>query len=94
MKLHFGGHLSWYLPQKTANLDVPLEAPTRLADLLVKLNIPAGEVMLTVINGEMADLSTATVVDTDRVVLYPPIGGGEGLPEIKVTSDVQHRLLP
>jgi molybdopterin converting factor small subunit len=40
------------------------------------LNIPAGEVMLTVINGEVVDLSTATVIDTDRVALYPPIGGG------------------
>ena len=76
MRLHFGGHLSWYLPQKNANLDIPLEGPTRLVDLLVKLNIPAGEVMLTVINGELVDLSIATVTDADRVALYPPIGGG------------------
>jgi sulfur carrier protein ThiS len=76
VKLHFGGHLSWYLTQKDANLDVPLEGPTRLTDLLEMLNIPAGEVMLTVINGEVVDLSTATVIDTDRVALYPPIGGG------------------
>jgi len=76
VRLHFGGHLSWYLPQKNANLDIPLEGPTRLVDLLVKLNIPAGEVMLTVINGELVDLSIATVTDADRVALYPPIGGG------------------
>ena len=76
MRLHFGGHLSWYLPQKNTNLDIPLEGPTRLADLLVKLNIPAGEVMLTVVNGELADLSVVTVTEADQVALYPPIGGG------------------
>jgi sulfur carrier protein ThiS len=76
VRIHFGGHLSWYLPQKEAYLDVPLEAPTRLADLLVQLNIPAGEVMLTVINGELADLLSAVVTDADQVALYPPIGGG------------------
>jgi sulfur carrier protein ThiS len=76
VRIHFGGHLAWYLPQKEANLEVPLKAPTRLADLLVRLNIPAGEVMLTVVNGEMVDLASAVVSDTDQVALYPPIGGG------------------
>jgi sulfur carrier protein ThiS len=76
VRIHFGGHLAWYLPQKQANIEVALEAPTRLADLLVRLNIPAGEVMLTVINGEMVDLAGAVVTDADQVALYPPIGGG------------------
>jgi len=76
VRIHFGGHLSWYLPQKNTNLDVPLEGPTRLAELLVKLNIPIGEVMLTVVNSELADLSEVTVTDPDQVAVYPPIGGG------------------
>ena len=76
MKLHVGGQLTFYLPQKNADLEVPLEGPTRLADILAKLSIPAGEVVLVVVNGELAELSTTSVTNADRVELYPPIGGG------------------
>ncbi len=76
MKLHIGGHLTFYLPQKNADLEVPLEGPTRLADILAKLSIPTGEVVLVVVNGELAELSTTSVTNADRVELYPPIGGG------------------
>ncbi len=77
MRLHVGGHLIWYLPQKNADLDLVLESPTRLADILAKLSIPVGEVVLVVVNGELAELSTVTVTDNDRVELFPPIGGGQ-----------------
>lgn len=76
MKLHLGGHLTWYLPDKNPDLEVSVETPTRLADILTGLGIPAGEVVLVVLNGELADLSSANVTDKDRVELYPPIGGG------------------
>ena len=78
MKLHLGGHLTFYLPHNNADLEVPLEGSTGLADILAKLNIPAGEVVLVVVNGELAELSTTSVTDSDRVELYPPIGGGAG----------------
>jgi sulfur carrier protein ThiS len=77
MILHAGGHLIFYLPQKKADLDLTLEGPTRLVDVLAKLNIPGGEVVLVVVNGELAELATAIVTDNDRVELFPPIGGGQ-----------------
>ena len=76
MRLHVGGHLSFYLPHKKADLDLALESPTRLTDILAKLSIPGGEVVLVVVNGELAELSSVTVTNSDRVELFPPIGGG------------------
>jgi sulfur carrier protein ThiS len=78
VKLHVGGYLSFYLPQKNPDLEISLEGPTPLADILAKLNIPAGEVVLVVVNGKLAELSGSRVTNEDRVELYPPIGGGVG----------------
>ncbi len=76
MKLHLGGHLTYFPPQRMADLDISLEQPTPLRDILAELNVPAGEVVLVVLNGELAELDTCQVTDQDRVELYPPIGGG------------------
>ncbi len=76
MKIHLGGQLVWYNPQKTANLEIHLEGPTRLAEVLAWLKIPAGEVTLVVVNGKLEEMAEACVKDEDRVELYPPIGGG------------------
>jgi sulfur carrier protein ThiS len=76
MKLHIGGHLTFYLSEKSADLELYLEGPTRLADILANLKIPAGEVALVVVNGKLSESSTIDVTNTDRVDLYPPIGGG------------------
>ena len=43
MRLHLGGHLDWYDPQKRAWLDLHLDTPLLLTDLLQQLGIPAGE---------------------------------------------------
>lgn len=76
MNLHAGGQLAWYLPQKKSDLEIKLETPTRLTEVIARIQIPAGEVVLVVVNGELADLQTVVVSDADRVQLYPPIGGG------------------
>ncbi len=76
MRLHLGGHLSWYVPQRRAWLDVPLAGPTALADLAAALGLPAGEIAVAAVNGRAVDLAQATVCDADRVELYPPVGGG------------------
>jgi sulfur carrier protein ThiS len=76
MRLHLGGHLNWYAPHRQASLVMDLAQPTALAEILKQLNVPAGEVAITVINGRVADLQAAFVSDSDRVEVYPPIGGG------------------
>ncbi len=76
MRLHLGGHLNWYDLHKRAWLMIPLSEPVSLIELLQELQVPTGEVALTVVNGRLVELEQARVSDGDRVELYPPIGGG------------------
>lgn len=76
MKLHLGGHLNWYEPQKRAWLELSLAAPVSLRALLAGLGVPPAEVAILTINGQLASLDTAIVADADRVEVYPAIGGG------------------
>ncbi len=76
MRLHLGGHLSWYDPQRRAWLDVPLAGPAALADVIAMLGLPAGEIAVAAVNGQAVELAQARVCDADRVELYPPVGGG------------------
>ncbi len=76
MKLHLGGHLSWYGPQKHSDLEIYLPEPVALSALLQDLGIPAGEVAIIAMNGTLVELQDARVQDSDRVELFPPVGGG------------------
>jgi sulfur carrier protein ThiS len=76
MRLHLGGHLNWYDTSKRSWLELDLQAPVRLSGLLEEYGIPAAEVALYVVNGELVELEEALVSNTDRVELYPPVGGG------------------
>ncbi|MGC8782017.1 MAG: MoaD/ThiS family protein [Anaerolineae bacterium] len=76
MRLHLGGHLNWYEPQKRARLEIPLAAPTTLLALLEALHVPPGEVAIVTVNGRLSSLETTVVTDGDRVEVYPALGGG------------------
>ena len=76
MRLHLGGHLDWYDPQKRAWLDLRLDTPLLLTDLLQQLGIPSGEVAIVAVDRRAVPLEGTTVSDGNRVELYPPMGGG------------------
>ena len=76
MRIYLGGHLNFYHPQKGKWLEIKLEKPTRLAEILTSSNIPSGEVYLAAVNGEQVELQTAVVEEQDEVRLFPPVGGG------------------
>jgi sulfur carrier protein ThiS len=76
MRLYLGGHLDFYNPKAGGWLEVQLNQPTVLHDVLDQLGIPAGEVQLVVLNGELADLETTIVSNQDEVKLYSAVGGG------------------
>ena len=76
MRLHLGGHLNWYDPHKRPWLTIQLVEPVALVELLDRLQVPPGEVALTVVNGRLVSLEDARISDGDRVELYPPMGGG------------------
>lgn len=65
--------LKRYLP--SAHESYPIEPGLRIRDLLKLLGIPEYEVNLIYINGGLGNLDT-TVKGGERVVLYPPLGGG------------------
>lgn len=44
-------------------------------DLFVLLDIPAAEVKLAMVNGKSAEFTEVLAI-TDRVGLFPPVGGG------------------
>lgn len=76
MRLHLGGHLSWFDPQKRSNLEIQLTQPRQLTDLLQELGVPIAEIAVAAVNGQAVALEDARVSDDDRVELYPPVGGG------------------
>jgi sulfur carrier protein ThiS len=89
MRVHLGGHLSWYDPGKRAWLELDartvLEASTsqdrqfgRLtpAGLAQYLGLPRGEIALIAVNGRVVDPNADQLAQDDRVEFYPPIGGG------------------
>ncbi len=76
MHLHLAGHLAWYDTQKRSRLIIQLAEPVGLSDLLRDLGIPIAEIAVATVNGVVVELETARVSNTDRVELFPPVGGG------------------
>jgi sulfur carrier protein ThiS len=75
MRVHLGGHLSWYDPQKRSWIERSRAAPIVLHDLLAQLGVPPAEVSIVAVNGRLAALDDVVAGD-DRVEFYPPMGGG------------------
>ncbi len=76
MRLHLGGHLNFYAADKQSwqELEIPQAMP--LKEIVTQLGIPAAEIALAVVNGEMADLECAQVSNADIVQFFPPVDGG------------------
>jgi sulfur carrier protein ThiS len=76
VRLHLGGHLAWYDSQRRSWLEVHVQEPTSLPALAARLSLPMAEIAVAAVNGTPVPLADVTVVDGDRLELYPPIGGG------------------
>jgi sulfur carrier protein ThiS len=76
MRLYLGGHLDFYNPQAGGWLEIRLNQPTALGEVLNQQGIPAGEVQMVILNGELAELETAIVSNQDEVKLFSAVGGG------------------
>ena len=75
MKLYTGGYLAFYMPQHKKEVEIIIDTPKQLNELLEELHIPQAEVQLVAINGEQATLES-TVLDTDEVRIYSGTDGG------------------
>jgi hypothetical protein len=76
LRVHLAGHLAYYHGQKQSWFEHRLAAPVPLAQVLEQLGVPAGEVMLSVVNDDAVDLHNAVVNDSDTVQFYPATDGG------------------
>jgi hypothetical protein len=89
MRVHLGGHLSWYDPCKRAWLELDARAvleasasqdwqpgPLTPAAVARHLGLPHGEIALVAVNGRVVDPDAVPLAQDDRVEFYPPIGGG------------------
>ena len=76
MRIYLGGHLNFYHPQKENWLQIELDQPTLLKDVLIRSGIPLGEVYMIVVNCEIANLEDAVITEQDEVKVFSPVGGG------------------
>jgi hypothetical protein len=76
MKIYLDGYFSFYIGGDQQWIEVRLDEPARLSEVLAGLGIPVVEVHLTVIDGKLVDPLETVVDDTYEVRLYPPVGGG------------------
>lgn len=76
MRVHLGGHLNWYDPQKRTWVELSLPTPVTLLDLARQLGVPAAEIAVAVVNRRAVDLETTTVSNSDIVEFFSAVGGG------------------
>jgi molybdopterin converting factor small subunit len=76
MRVHLGGHLSWYDPQKRSWLELMQPRPIAVLVLARQLGVPEAEIAVVTVQRRAVDLATAVATDDDTVEFYPPIGGG------------------
>lgn len=76
MRVHLGGHLSWYDAEKRDWLEVVEPDPISLGDLAARLGVPCAEVAVIAVNRRLAHWDDAPVGGGDIVEFYPPMGGG------------------
>jgi sulfur carrier protein ThiS len=76
MKLYIGSYFAFFTSEHSHWIDIDLSKPTRLADILSDLGIPAGEVHLVVLNDELVESPKILVSNEDVVRLYPAVNGG------------------
>lgn len=76
VRVHLGGHLNWYDPQKRAWLELRPGALPSVRGLVEQLGLPPGELAVIALNGRLIELDDTPLADGDRIDFYPPMGGG------------------
>jgi sulfur carrier protein ThiS len=76
MILYAGGYLTFYTPDQKPEVEWVLPSPIELRALLTEIGIPAAEVQLVILNGEIVDLNGTQVQNRDVIKIFPGVDGG------------------
>jgi molybdopterin converting factor small subunit len=78
VRVHLWGELGFYGPERRSRFEVHLEREMSLVEALRLMGVPAADVAVTGLNGEVVRLGdpSLTVTDADRLDLFPPTSGG------------------
>lgn len=76
MKLHAGGYLAFFLPDRTSPVEFPLDHPVLLKDILEQLRVPISEIQMVSLNGSQVDWNALLVSDSDVVHIISAVDGG------------------
>ncbi|MCU0506743.1 MAG: MoaD/ThiS family protein [Chloroflexi bacterium] len=78
MRVHLWGELGYYGPERRSRFEWPVEGEIPLLDALRVMGVPAADVAVCGVNGEVVRLDdlSLTVTDDDRLDLFPPTSGG------------------
>ena len=78
MKVHLWGELGYYGPGRQGRFELRLDREMPLLDALLLLGVPAADVAVCGLDGEVVRLEDPTLVVTDdaRLDLFPPTSGG------------------
>jgi sulfur carrier protein ThiS len=78
VRVHLWGELGFYDRERRHRFEVTLPGELPLADVLRLIGVPAAEVAIVGVNGEVVRLNDpgVTLGDADRLDLFPPTAGG------------------
>lgn len=76
MKIYIDRYFNFYTHRDQPWVEVEIDDPIRLSDVLAGLGIPISEVHLAVVNGEALDPAEILITKQDKIKLFPPFGGG------------------
>jgi hypothetical protein len=78
VRVHLWGELGFYGPERRSRFEVPIQREMPLVEALRLMGVPAADVAVTGLNGEVVRLGDPglTVTDADRLDLFPPTSGG------------------
>ncbi len=76
MRIFLDRYFTFFHRPKRGWIELELTGPTSLEEVLARLNIPAAEIYLVVVNGQACSPAGLVVHPQDVVQIFPPIGGG------------------
>jgi len=78
VKVHLWGELGFYGPGRNSKFEVRLGRPMPVAEALAEIGVPAADVAVLGLNGEVVRVDDPGVIvtDADSIDCFPPTSGG------------------